>query len=617
MAAHGSTTRARIRRRRRAGARATQVRLAVAVAGFAAIVLMLGFAFAGSPEKLAEGTTIVGIDVGGLSPTDARALLEKRAQRLANVPVTFTSGTNRWELRPAQLGVKVDWAAAVDAAQRQGGGFGPVRGYRRLEVRFFSGDLEPPVRVYDAALTYEISRIAARLDTRHREARLVRRGLQIVAQPGQVGRVLDQEAAASLIAHALASFERAPVGLPVRTDPPRVTVAALRPAQRLAQRAVSAPVTLRLGETRWRLPRWRLATMLQLPQGGDTELALRGPAANAYFARLARTVDRAPRDADFAVYADGVRIVPARPGISLDVPRTANAILAAAERPAARTAALVVETSSPSLTTAEARAMGIVGKVGVYETVYGGDPNRIHNVQLVAHLVDHKLIAPGSAFSFNGTTGERTAAKGFREAPVIINGELQTGLGGGICQVSTTIFNAAYEAGLPITSRTNHALYISHYPLGRDATVNYPNIDLRFVNNTGRWLLLRTFVGSSSLVAALYGTPVHRRVETQTSPLREVSPPPVERTDDPTLPKGETVVDDDGEPARTTSVRRLVYAPNGKLLSDSTWYSSYRAEPKLVRVGTKEKPKPEKNEPGATTTTQTTTTTETAPEPPH
>jgi vancomycin resistance protein YoaR len=620
LAAHGSTSRARIRRRRRASARAMQTRVAIAAVGFGCVVLVLGFAFAGSPEKLAEGTTIVGIDVGGLSATDARALLERRAERLANVPVTFTSGTRRWQLRPKQLGVQVDWGAAVDAAQRQGGGFGPVRGYRRLEVRFFSGDLEPPVRVYDAALTYEIAHIAARLDTRHREARLVRRGLKIVAQPGQVGRVLDREAAARVIVRSLASFERSPVGLPVRTDPPRVTVAALRPAERLAQQVVSAPVTLTLGETRWRLPRWRLATMLQLPQGGSTNLALRGPAANAYFAALARTVDRAPRNADFAVYADGVRLVPARPGVALDVPRTAHAILAAAERPATRTAALVVETAQPSLTTAEAKAMGIVDKVGVYETIYGGDPNRIHNVQLVAHLVDHKLIAPGSTFSFNGTTGERTAEKGFREAPVIINGELQTGLGGGICQVSTTIFNAAYEAGLPITSRTNHALYISHYPLGRDATVNYPNIDLKFVNDTGHWLLLRTFVGSSSLVAALYGTPVHRRVETQSSPLREISAPPVERTEDPTLPKGETVVDDDGEPSRSASVRRLVYAPSGKLLSDSTWYSSYRAEPKLVRVGTKEEPKPEKTKPGTTTTTtstQATTTTETVPEPPH
>ena len=102
------------------------------------------------------------------------------------------------------------------------------------------------------------------------------------------------------------------------------------------------------------------------------------------------------------------------------------------------------------------------------------------------------------------------------EAPVIINGELQTGLGGGVCQVSTTVFNAAYEAGLPIVSRTNHALYISHYPQGRDATVNYPDTDLKFTNDTGHWLLLRTWVGSSSLTVALYGTPVHRRVVSET-----------------------------------------------------------------------------------------------------
>src|SRR5256714_15056989 len=111
--------------------------------------------------------------------------------------------------------------------------------------------------------------------------------------------------------------------------------------------------------------------------------------------------------------------------------------------------------------------MGITGVVSSYETFYGGDPNRIHTVQLGAPLVDRHLTAPGREFSFNRTTGERTAAKGFREAPVIINGELQTGLGGGVCQVSTTVFNAAYEAGLPITARTNHALYISHYPQGR------------------------------------------------------------------------------------------------------------------------------------------------------
>ena len=170
-------------------------------------------------------------------------------------------------------------------------------------------------------------------------------------------------------------------------------------------------------------------------------------------------------------------------------------------------------------------------------------PNRIHNVELVAHLIDGKLIAPGATFSFNEATGDRTAAKGFLEAPVIINGELSTGLGGGVCQVSTTVFNAAYEAGLPITARTNHALYISHYPLGRDATVDYPDIDLKFVNDTDHWLLLRTFVGSSSLVVTLYGAPQHRRVVTEHGAAAQVvAPAPVQRKLDPSLAPGTSVV---------------------------------------------------------------------------
>jgi vancomycin resistance protein YoaR len=259
--------------------------------------------------------------------------------------------------------------------------------------------------------------------------------------------------------------------------------------------------------------------------------------------------------------------------------------------------------------------MGITGVVSSYETFYGGDPNRIHNVQLVAHLVDGALIAPGATFSFNGTTGERSAAKGFLEAPVIVNGELQTGLGGGVCQVSTTVFNSAYEAGLPITSRTNHALYISHYPLGRDATVNYPDIDLKFVNDTGHWLLLRTWVGPSSLSAVLYGTPVHRRVESAAQPLRVVAPPPVQKTVDATLKPGQVVVDDSGVPAQSTSVERKVYAPSGKLLSDQTFWSSYRAEPRIVRVGpAKAKVKPKKTKTATATTSVATTTT---PQPPH
>jgi vancomycin resistance protein YoaR len=510
--------------------------------------------------------------------------------------------------------VRVDWKAAVANAEQHGGGFGFVRGYRRLELEFFPQDLVPPMHAYEPALNYKLDLLAAAVNSPHREAKLVRRGLHITIAAGATGRVLDRAAAASVIVRSLASFSRSSVRLPVRVDAPNVTVASLTRKQQLASRIVSGPVSVIAGEKRLRIARWQLAKMLDL-----TTLRLRGNAADRFFARLQGQVERPPKDADFAASSNGsVHVVAAEPGLALDSFKSAGRVLAAAERPRNRVARLALVVEQPKRSTAAAQAMGITGTVGAYETFYGGVPNRIHNVQLVAHLVDHKLIAPGETFSFNATTGERSAAKGFLEAPVIVNGELQTGLGGGVCQVSTTVFNAAYEAGLPITARTNHALYISHYPLGRDATVDYPGTDLKFVNDTGHWLLLRTWVGPSSLTVALYGTPQHRRVETIARPLRTISPPPVHKTVDATLEPGQVVVDDYGAPAQSTSVERKVFAPDGKPMSDSTWYSSYVSVPKVIRVGPKKPAKPTETTTTTTTTTRaktttTPTTTESAP----
>ena len=556
---------------------------------------VVGFAFAGSPARLPAGVRIAGVNVGGLAPETARARLEQRSRALAAEPVLFTSRSGSWHVTPRQLGVRVDWRAAVEAARREGEGFGPFRGFRRLGVRVFGADIAPPTQVDEAALEYELDRFARAIDRPHRDAAIRLRGLRPAVVAGRAGVVLDRVAATTTVARALAGFSRASVPLPVRVDRPRVTAARLAPAVAQTRVALSAPVRLRLGKTAWKLPRWRVARLLSLPRGGSRSLRVAGPRAERFFAALQRVVNRPPQDADFAVGTRGVRVVPATTGRVLDVPATGRALLAAAVSRERRTAEVVIERRAPERTTREARAMGITGVVGSYETVYGGEPNRIHNVQLVARLLDKHLIAPGKTFSFNRATGERSAEKGFLDAPVIINGELQTGLGGGVCQVSTTVFNAAYEAGLPITARTNHALYIDHYPLARDATVNYPDIDLRFVNDTGHWLLLRTFVGASHLNVTLYGTPTHRRVVSKVAPLSETGAPPLTRIRDSTLPAGKTLVVDGGEPSRSTSVRRLVYSPRGKLLYDTTWYSSYRGEARVVRVGTK-KPKPAPSE---------------------
>jgi vancomycin resistance protein YoaR len=554
---------------------------------------VLGLAFAGSPERLPEGTKIAGVDVAGRSPGDARALLERRERERANTPVVFTAAGRRWRVKPAAVVLDTDWAAAVEAARRQGEGFAPLRGLKRLGVRVFGGEVVPRTRVSEPVLDVYVQRFARALDRPRVEPSLKLEGLEPKIVPGRPGRILDREEAAQVMVRALTGLSRASVLLPLRSDRPRLSAADLAGARAKLTTALSAPVDLTFGPGGWHLSQRKIARLIELPEGGSRSLTIGGPFAKRFFANLRKRVQHAPKDAGFAIGAGNVvRVVPAQAGRRVDVEKTTRALLTAMLSTSDRRAELEVVSVTPERTTREAQAMGIKSLVGGYETVYGGVANRIHNVQLVAHLIDNHLIAPGAEFSFNATTGERSSDKGFLEAPVIINGELKTGLGGGVCQVSTTVFNAAYEAGLSITDRTNHALYISHYPLGRDATVNYPDTDLRFLNDTKHWLLLRTFVGSSSLTVALYGAPQHRRVESEASPLVVKGDPPVKRVPDSNLYVGQTALVESGQPSRSTSVRRRVYSAGGKLLYDHTWYSSYVAEPRVIAVGTKPRPAP-------------------------
>jgi vancomycin resistance protein YoaR len=589
------TTIYRARTRRRRQSIVLLQRAAVVLVVLVGVVAVVGIAFAGSPAKLAGGTTIGGLDVGGLTSQQAVARLRARERALSHVRVVFVADGTTTRYSASQLGVQADWEAAVAQAQQDDDGFWPVRGFRRLATRLTGNEITARLRSYPLALRYGIATIARKVDTQHRDASLVRHGLRIAVVPARPGQTLDRVATQRAVVAALGAAKRpVRVVLPVAVEPPTVTGAQLVPVARRARLALSAPVRLTYGGTTWRLPRWRLAPLLQLPSGGSTALGIGGPAATEYFSKLARRVDRKPVDATFRILAGNrIAVVPSKPGVALDTARTARALLAASVAPAAqRLAQLSVGVDEPARSTQDAQKMGITGLVSSFETTYGGTPGRLHNVALVAKLIDNTLIAPGAVFSFNGTTGARTADKGFEVAPVIINGELQNGLGGGVCQVSTTTFNAAFFAGLPILERTNHALYISHYPQGRDATVDYPGIDLKFRNDTSEWLLLRTWVGSGSLTVALYGTPQHRRVEYQTGPLVVTGAMPVKRTKDPSLKPGEQVVDQEGAPPRSTSVRRLVYDASGKLLYDTTWGSRYDGETELMRVGVKKKPKP-------------------------
>jgi vancomycin resistance protein YoaR len=559
-----------------------------------AIALGVGIGFAGSTDRIPAGVTIDGVDVSGMTAAEAERVLEARAADLAEEPVRFTAAGEEFSVRPKRLGVQANWGAAIDQAMGEGQGFLLFRGFERLALRFQGAAIQPSVIAKQRQVDAALDRFAKAIDTPAREASIVLRGLDPAVLPAQPGRTLARERAEQVLLAAAISLERGePVPLPVDVAQPTVTAPDLTPVVQQVRTVLSAPVELRYRKTTLTVAPVRMSEFLVLPSEGRTALAVGGDAADAYFANIAKGLDREPRNADFELDGNGqVYIAPSGSGRELDVSRSQGRLLKAALSPTARTSRLAVTTTVPSITTEKAKGMGITGVVSSYTTTFGGDLARLSNVQLVSRLIDDHLIAPGEVFSFNGTTGERNADKGFLEAPVIINGELQTGIGGGVCQVSTTVFNAAFEAGLSIEERTNHALYISHYPTGRDATVNYPDTDLKFTNDTGNWLWLRTFVGSGSLTVNLYGTPVDRRVEIETSPLKASGPIPVKEVPDDTVYVGEQWVEDAGEPARTVSVRRIVYDANGKLMYDTTWGSSYTAEPKIVHVGTKPLPEP-------------------------
>jgi vancomycin resistance protein YoaR len=557
--------------------------------------LAAGVVFAGSGGRIAAGVTVDGVNVGGLTPEQASKRLAAQAARYASVPVTLTAGGERFRLRPVDLDARVDWLGAAEEAQAAGTWPKPFRGLKRIAVRLFGADLEPRADVYEPRLEYELERMAREINRPGRNAAIVLQGLEPTIVPDREGRTLDLPRAANVVRTAVAGFARHPFELPVRIGPPSVTAEELRPVVDQVRTALSAPVRYGWRDAHWLVEPKELAGLLALPANGRGELEIGGAKAKRYYALLARAVNRKPKDADFRVRPNGrVRVVASASGRKLDVVASGEALLAGALSREKREAELVVRMEEPSLTTERARAMKVTSVLASYSTAYSGSYDRIRNLQHAVSLLDGKRLAPGETFSFNDVVGPRTARRGFRVAPTIVEGEYKDAFGGGVSQVATTVFNAAWEAGLRIRDRSAHSLYISRYPLGRDATVNYPDVDLKFENDTNSWIVVKGDSGDTAITISLLGAPTGRRVVSEPGELEETAPPKVETVPDPTMLVGDSVVIDDGEPSRSVRVKRIVYRGD-EVLYEETWYTSYDAEPKIVRVGTR--PRPVEEEP--------------------
>lgn len=577
--------------------------------GLLALAVVVGVVFAGSSDRIAAGVRVADVNVAGRTPDEAQTELEQLAARYAGVPVVLAAGAERFSLRPRELDARVDWAALTEEAQDRGSWPMPFRGVKRAYLRMVGSDVPASAEVYEPRLEFELKRMANELDRTGRNAAIVLRGLEPELIPDEEGRRLDKAAAARVIRSAVAGFDRSPVELPVRIGPPDVTAEELEPVLDQVRLALSAPVRFGFRDAHWMVQPEEMAKLLQLPAGGRAKLQVDGKFSDRYFGLLASRLDGRPKEARFELTVSGrVRIVPSTKGRGLDVEASKKALLAAALSKDKREAELVVVDADPQLTTARARAMGVTRVLSSYTTAYSGTANRIQNLQKAAALIDGTILAPTESFSFNKVVGPRTEKRGFRTAPTIIEGEYEDRVGGGVSQVATTMFNAAWEAGLKITDRTAHSLYISRYPLGRDATVNYPDVDFKFQNDTKHYIVIRGQSGADGITISLLGGPTGRRVVSEEGELRVVGEPEVERVPDPTMIEGQEVVEEAGAPARAVAVKRTVYVGD-KILYQETWYTSFRSEPKVIRVGTipAEDEEPAPTSPGPTTTQPTTT----------
>jgi vancomycin resistance protein YoaR len=230
------------------------------------------------------------------------------------------------------------------------------------------------------------------------------------------------------------------------------------------------------------------------------------------------------------------------------------------------------------LTTGEAERLGIREQISTFTTDMGtSSSNRIHNVQLMANDIDGTVIRPGDTFSFNDRVGPRTVRRGFREGQMIIGSLLLPSVGGGVCQTATTLFNNAFELGLPIVERYNHSFYISHYPLGRDATVSWGGPDFVFENDLKTAILIKARYTSATLTFTFYGTDPKRRVVTSTGERTNWRSPTTTYALDPYAPRGSVrTVAGTNQSGFDVTVTRKVYE-RGKLVREDTTSSSYIA----------------------------------------
>ncbi|MCY3798139.1 MAG: VanW family protein [Chloroflexi bacterium] len=550
-------------------------------------------------DRVARGVRVADLDIGGLTRAEAAAALSQGFQHVEEAVYTFRDGGRAWTATAGELGLSFPTEELVERAFGIGRGEDSRRSLREQADAWFKGVNLPVTLNYDpSAARAFLKRLASEINVERRDASLRMDGVTVGVDPGETGRRLDIEKTLAALSRAMLSPDsEREIPLIIDASPPRQWNVA-EAAAKIAT-ALSTPLHLvgtdRNGAllTPWIISKEQIRSALEVAlradgEGRRYEVSLDLSALERYLATLSPALSTPPVDGLFdfdPINRSLTALSSSSTGRKLNVEATMARLEAAIFDPLNRRVAMVFEPLTPryheGVTAAE---LGITELVAEATTYYWGSwQNRRTNIAIGAGALNGIIIAPGEEFSFNDHLGDITPEAGYLEGSVILGGATVTGIGGGICQVSTTMFRAAFSGGYAITERNSHGYRVGYYEYagagpGLDAAIWQPEIDLRFQNNTPHHLLIESsFMGAKdALQFRIYSTR-HWRTVIESPIIRDLVPAPedkyVEATD---LYSGQIRQIDYAADGADVWVYRNIYDKAGNLVKRDQTYTRYQ-----------------------------------------
>ncbi len=538
-------------------------------------------------NRVYTGVSVGGVPVGGLTRAEAIQRLQSDLYAYPLPPIVVDYQGQQWPLQTAQARAGADLVAAVNQAYmvgRQSSLLGDV--VTQLQAALFGKSITPPLDIAPEPLRAAIQSIAATIDKPPAAARAIGN----VAVPAEDGTQVNVDVSLRDVMAALQRtdlHETAVVPLTVATlAPPPPAAAAEDVLPQVA--AIQQPLLLRAEPSGLEIA-LDPAKLSQLVVSTEP-VQLDAEGLRAYLETFAGQVDVAPRDArlDFDPGTGAVTVIQtSQPGRKLDVDATVEGVQSALAAGSIQ-APLALAEVAPAVDSNRVAEMGIRELVASSSTYFAGSSaSRVRNIEVAAEKFEGVVVPPDGIFSFNEVVRDVSSANGFEDGLVIWGDRTAVGVGGGVCQVSTTVFRTAYEGGFPIVARTNHGYVVDWYgEPGMDATIFTPYVDFQFRNDTGAYLLLDPVVDSANGVMTFnfYGTAPNRTVTVSKPDIKDVkAPEPPQYVVDESLAKDEKKQVDWEKEGMTVAVTRTI-VEDGTTRTD-TLTSNYEPWRAVYAVG--------------------------------